>query len=73
MSTATLPFEETRRPLRQVELLTAAGLMYLLFLLYLTMGLDSEMMRGGVLNYWKRSCELSAPYDARRPGSLSLR
>jgi len=67
MSTATLPFEETRRPLRQIELLGAAGLMYLLFLLYLTMGLDSEMMRGDVLNYWRRSWELSAPYDAWWP------
>jgi hypothetical protein len=67
MSTATLPFEATRRPLRQIELLAAAGLMYLLFLLYLTMGLDSEMMRGDVLNYWRRSWELSAPYDAWWP------
>jgi len=67
MSTAALPFAETRRPLRQIELLAAAGLMYLLFLLYLTMGLDSEMMRGDVLNYWKRSLELSAPYDTWWP------
>lgn len=63
MNTSTLPVAETCRPLRQVELLVAAGLMYLLFLLYLTTGLDAEMMRGDVLSYWKRSWELSTPFD----------
>jgi len=46
MTTSTLPFEELQRPLQQIELLVTAGLMYLLFLLYLTMGLDLEMMGG---------------------------
>jgi len=67
MSTATLPLAGSPRAWRQIELLGAAGLLYLLFLLYLTLGLHTEMMRGDVLNYWKRSWELSTPYDAWWP------